>query len=329
MNIYDIAKKCGVSISTVSRVINNSGAVSEKTRKKVEEAINQEKFVPNSIARSLASNSSKTVGLMVPDVRNFFHAQAAYELTDLLNLEGYATILCNTTNSLEKKLTSLNLQEEKKVDAIITVGSAYGEYEFLKELKKVSKEIPVVQVNNYCEGLISIYCDEKDGMRQAIKNFKYKGYKKPMFISQPAKFETRAYESKKQGFIEALKEFYPNVDFMQKKVKDFTNDIDSIYKFIKENDIDAIQFENDNIAIKFLKFFVDNNIKIPEEIGLVGFDNIDATNYTYKRLSSIDHKLHDYAFVAVSSLMKILSGKNEYVGYENIIKPIFVEKETT
>lgn len=329
MNIYDIAKKCGVSISTVSRVMNNSGAVSEKTRKKVEKAIEEENFIPNGIARSLASNTSKTVGLMVPDIRNFFHAQAAYELDDILNPQGYVTILCNTTNSLNKKLEILRLQEEKKVDAIITVGAAYGEKEFLDELKRISKDIPVVQLNNYCEGLISVYCDEKEGIRQSIKNFKLKGYNKPIFISETKSFKTRAYESKKLGFEQALKEFYPANDFIELNMEDFNNDIDSIYKKIKLWDIDSIQFENDNLAIKFLKYFLDRRIIIPDEIGFVGFDNIDHTNYTYKRISSIDHKIHEHAQVTADLLMKLFKNDETYVNYKNIIKPVFIDKETT
>lgn len=329
MNIYDIAKKCGVSISTVSRVMNNSGAVSEKTRKKVEAAIREEKFIPNNLARSLASNTSSLVGIMVPDVRNSFHAEAAYELGDLLSARGYATILSNTTDYLDKKLEMLRLQEEKRVDAIITVGAAYGEEEFLGELKRISEKIPVIQVNNSCPGLISVYCDEKNGMDQSMRNFKLKGYQRPMFISQPTMFETRAYESKKQGFITSLEEYYPRIDFMQEKVHNFDRDIDDIYKFIVENKVDAIQFENDTLAIKFLKYFIDKGIDVPEEIGLVGFDNNDVTNYTYKRISSIDHKIHDHAQVAVDLLMKVFSDDKDSIEFQNIIKPKFVPKETT
>lgn len=329
MNIYDIARKCGVSISTVSRVLNNSGAVSEKTRKKVEAAIREEKFVPNNVARTLASNTSSLVGLMVPDVRNSFHAQAAYELGDLLSSKGYATILSNTTDLLDKKLEMLKLQEEKMVDAIITVGSAYGEEEFLKELQRISMKIPVIQVNNYCTGLISVYCDEKDGISKSMRYFKEKSYQRPMFISQPTMFETRAYESKKQGFIDALETYYPKVDFMQEKVRYFDKDIEGIYKFILENKIDAIQFENDTLAVKFLKYFIDKGINVPEEIGLVGFDNNDMTNYTYKRISSIDHKIHDHAQAAVDLLMKVFNDEKDSIVYQNIIKPKFVPKETT
>lgn len=329
MNIYDIAKKCGVSISTVSRVMNNSGAVSEKTRKKVEQAIKEERFVPNSIARSLASNSSKSVGVMVPDVRNYFHAQAAFEIDELLNPLGYVTVLCNTTDSLDKKLDILKLQEEKKVDAIVTVGAAYGEKEFLDELKRISKSIPVVLLNNHCDGLISVYCDEKDGIRQSIKNFKLKGYQKPIFISQKTKFETRAYVSKKYGFIAALEEFYPKEDFIEFEIENFRQQISKINESIKDQNVDSIQFENDNLAIRFLKYCIDNGIKIPEGIAIVGFDNIDATNYTYKRISSIDHKIKEHANVAIESLMQLINNENKYVNYENIIKPEFIDKETT
>lgn len=329
MNIYDIAKKCGVSISTVSRVMNNSGAVSEKTRQKVERAIEEGNFIPNSVARSLASNSTRSVGLMVPDVRNYFHAQAVYEIDELLTPQGYTTILCNTGVELYKKLDILNLQKEKKVDALITVGAAYGEEEFLSELKKLAKEIPVVQINNFCPGLISVYCDEKEGIRQAVESFKAKGYKKPIFISQKAEFHTRAYESKKEGFIEALERYYPGNEFVEVSLEDSFNEVSKTEKFILDNDFDAIQFENDNLAIKFLKAFLDDGIQIPQKVALVGFDNIDATNYTYKKISSIDHKIHEHALVAVNDLLKIIKDRDAYINYDNVIMPEFVEKETS
>lgn len=329
MNIYQIAEKCGVSISTVSRVINNSGAVSKKTREKVEKAIEEENFVPSSIARSLASNESKSVGLMVPDIRNFFHTQVAYEIDDSLNSLGYTTILCNTGYSLQKKIEILKLQEEKRVDALITVGSAYGDDEFENELIKISKKIPVVQINNYCKDLICVYCDEKSGIRQALEKFKYRGCQKPIFISENIKYETRAYRSKKHGFNEALKDFYPSLNPIEFKIKNFSKEVEEIYEFIIKEGVDAIQFENDNLAIKFFGYLTNKGIRIPNDLALVGFDNIDATNYTYKKISSIDHKIKEHVNVAIAMLMKSISDKKSDINFRNIIKSEFVEKETT
>lgn len=328
LNIYDIAKKAGVSIATVSRVLNNNPGVSDNTSKKVKKVMEELNYIPNGVARSLATNRTNTIGIMVPDIRNNFHFQAAYELEQLLYNNNYSSMLCNTTEKTEQKINYLNLLIEKKVDAIITVGASYGESELIKHFKQVNKQTPIVLLNNYDEELISVYCDELTGIKEALKHLSSKHYKNPIFVSDDREFRTRAFYKKEEGFKQGLKEYFPNNEFIELSIEDSTDGCEKLIEFLKgHSEVDSIQFEKDSIAIKFLSVSTEHGIKIPEEIGIVGFDNIDLTNYTAKKISSVDHRIKEHAEVSVDTLLKKLNG--EAFEMNHMITPIFVSKETT
>ncbi len=324
INIYDIAKKANVSISTVSRVMNNTGSVSEKTRKKVESVIESLDYSPNNIARSLASKKSALIGLMVPDIRNYFHVQAAYDIDKILKEYGYTSLLSNTTKELDEKIRLLKVQKQQQVEGIITIGSDYGDLEFLEVAYELNKTLPIVQLNNFAKGLVSVYCDEKDGMEQAISYLKAKGYIAPAFISITKKMTNRAYNEKRKGYQAAIKKHFPKHKFIEINIED--NSLDYLLSLIKEEKIDSLQCENDSIAIKVYKYLSVNDVKIPEDVAIIGFDNESATNYTQKKISSIDHRIHDHAKVAVEAIIKLID--KEPVQQDNLIKPKLVVKET-
>ncbi|KWZ94166.1 MAG: LacI family DNA-binding transcriptional regulator [Anaerococcus sp.] len=330
MNIYDVAKFADVSVATVSRVINGTDRVSDKTRKKVEDAIEKLNFIPNDVARALASSKTNYIGIMVGNIRNYFDNQSAYALERNLKARGIVSILCNTSDNENEKLDYLKVLREKKVDAIITVGSTYGEKDFLDELEDISREIPIVMLNVIGEkkhrNMIYVCCDEVDAIDQSLSFFKKKGYKKPIFISKGHKNQTRAYKAKKTGFIESLKKNYPKNDFIEFVVKDFNEDVDQIVSLIKKEKIDCIQFELDSLAVKFYKYFLKNGIRVPEDIGICGFDNDDITNYTYKPISSIDQNIEKQAKIAIENLFRLEKGeKFEQI---NLIKAKFVQKQS-
>lgn len=331
MNIYDVAKKAGVSVATVSRVINHTAEVSDNTREKVLDVIKEFDYIPNGIARSLATNKTESVGIMVSNVRNYFDHQLAYELENNLNSHGLISILCNTTVETAKQLEYLHLLREKKVDAIITVGSMYGEEEFLKEAIKISNQVPFIMINvmlkKEYEGIITVASDEKNGMMKAVSNFKKTGYKNPIYIYPIDSMNTRAAKAKRNGFAMALKKSYPENKLIEFKSSDVDEEIIELIKLLRDKKVDAIQFENDNLAIRYFKHFVNLGIEIPDEIAIVGYDNIDSSNYTQKTISSIDQRLALQASIAVDSLTNLMEEKP--TKHSNIIDPVFLSKETT
>lgn len=332
MNIYDIAKKAGVSTATVSRVINKTGNVSESTRLKVEKVIRDSNYIPNDIARSLASNSTKSIAIMVPDIRQFFESHAAYSIEKGLADYGYASILCDTSDKIENKKNYLYLLKQKKVEAIVGVGSTYGEGAFIGDLVRVSEEIPVILLNVSLEkaykNLVTICSDEMDGMDQGLSFFKQKGYKNPIFISSSSGLNTSSYINKKAGFIESLGKFFPGKDFIEIKLQTDYGDVEKVTEFLKKNpEIDSLQCETDRLALVVFKELTTHKFRIPEDLAMIGYDNIELTNLTEKRITSIDQKIDELADLAVKTTLGLLRG--EKVESRVTMKPVLIPKETT
>lgn len=330
MNIYDVADYANVSVATVSRVINKTGKVSEKTREKVEKAIKDLNYIPNDVARALASSKTNNIGIMVGNIRNYFDNQSAYEIGRNLKKHEIVSILCNTSDYDDEKLEYLMALREKKVDGIITVGSTYAERDFLYKLADLSKDIPIVMINvkSDIEGdnLSYVCCDEVDAMEKSLSYFKKKGYKKPLLISRDQGFLTRSYITKEAGFIKGLKTNFPENDFLEILVKDIDKEIDDIISYIIREKVDSIQFEVDLLAVKFYKKLHDMGIRIPEDIGICGFDNEIVTEYTYKKISSIDQRIDKLAKIAVDNLIDMR--RNKKVKKITMVKPKLVQKET-
>ncbi len=331
MNIYDIAKKANVSIATVSRVLNNPNAVKEETRIKVQEIINKFDYRPSDIARGLATNKTNTVGIMVPDIRNPFHAYSAYFVEQKLLTCGFNSILCNTSEEPSSKLKYFELLNQKGVDGIILLGASFGDKEMEVVFEELNKKISIVIINNLIgNNSTFVICDEKKGIDKSIRHIKNKGYKYPIYVQDKQKYITRASISKKEGFIESIKTYYPEQDlnnsflFLREEMKEY----EKIVKYLEVNkEVDCIQFEKDTSAIKFLKVAQKYNLDIPGKLAVIGFDNIDMTNYTYKALSTIDHKIEDHCELAIKLLIRKMNG--EKVSNENYIIPEFIEKETS
>lgn len=332
MDIYDIAELSGYSTATVSRVINKSPNVSDKARKIIEEIIKESGYKPNRIARSLATNSTEMIGIMVPDIRSFFASQSAFELERRLDELGYTTLLCVTTDSYEKKMSYLDVLVESKVDAIICVGSTYEEKRFYEKLKNMSVIIPMALLNvkttDENEKIVNVYIDEIEAMDQAVKLLKDNLYKKPLYVSYDTGFMSRSYIAKKSGFVEALYKYYDDADFVEFKVKDPEKDLPRLIEFLKENkEFDSLQFELDRLAVIAYKLMANAGMKIPEDYGIIGFDNIQATEFTNQAITSIDQRISDQVEIAIDNLLKILN--NEKAETNITLDAKIIEKETS
>lgn len=331
MDIYDIAKASGYSTATVSRVINKQNNVSKKAKEKIEKVIKENGYTPNRIARSLAKKSSDLIGIMVPDIRRYFESQSAYELERRLEPSGFSTLLCVTTNDLAKKKSYLDLLLENQVGAIIGVGSTYEQEEFYSTLVELSKDIPMAMLNvsstMNSDRIVNVYIDEIDAMDQAVNLFKEKGYKKPLYVSLDKGFVTRSYVAKKAGFIEGLYRYYEKPNFVEYKLTSHeVSEFNGLIDFISKNNFDCIQFELDSLAVIFYKLYVNSGHKVPEELGLIGFDNTDATNFTNQTITSIDQRIDKQVDLAVRNLFKIMKG--EEASNNIMVKAKLVEKET-
>ena len=150
----------------------------------------------------------------------------------------------------------------------------------------------------------------------------------PLYVSRDTSYRSRSYIAKKSGFVEALYKYYDDADFVEFKVKNPELDLPRLMDFLKENpEFDSIQFELDRLAVSAYKLMANEGIKIPEDIGIIGFDNIEATEYTNQAITSIDQRISDQVEIAVDNLLKIL---NQEEAETNIsLEAKLIEKETT
>ena len=166
----DIADLAGVSIATVSRVLNEPEKVRTETRLKVEKVMEQNNFVANAVARGLVLNSMQTIGVLTVDIRDDYFAEVIYTLERQFTDLGYNVLLSNTGGQLGEKKRYLRIMQEKQVDALILVGSVFKEATGNQHILETSKAVPVVLINSYLEGenIYSVLCDDAYGVREAV-----------------------------------------------------------------------------------------------------------------------------------------------------------------
>ena len=218
MTIYDISEKAGVSIATVSRVLNGSNNVSEKTKKKVLDVINQYEYTPNAFARGLGLNTMKTIGIMCADSSDPYLAKAIYYIEQKLRANGYDSILCCTGYDLDTKASSMNLLITKKVDGIILVGSnfIYEKEDDNKYILGAAGQVPVMLLNAAMDApnVYSIVSDDFTSMYDATMEMIRSGVEDILYF-----YNSTSYSGKKKlaGYRAAMEEkgLLTNGSFLQ------------------------------------------------------------------------------------------------------------------
>ena len=184
MNIYDIAQQAGVSIATVSRVLNGSDKVRESTRSAVEEVLKENQYTPSVFARGMVSGTMRTVGVLTIDVRDLYFGTVTYAIEQAFFEAGYNTVLCNTGGLPDQQLHYLALLAARQADGIILVGSAFDDETLEAAILETSAKIPVVMLNRSLEGpnIWSVICDEEEGVAQCVDHLCDNGHRRIVYI---------------------------------------------------------------------------------------------------------------------------------------------------
>lgn len=331
MNIYDVSKKAGVSIATVSRVLNGNPNVSEQTKKKVLMVMEELGYTPNVFARGLGLNTMKTIGIMCTDSSDIYLANAVYFTERELRLHGYDSILCCTGYNLENKKKSLHLLLSKRVDAIIMVGSKFLEPKAKDNsyIISASKQVPVMLVNGYleAENIFCTVCDDFHAIYD-ITDLLLKHEKKHLLYL----YTSNSYSGtcKREGFLAALNKYNISVDEVSMQIckKDIYEAKAIINALYHDNIlIDAIITSDDALAIGALKFALENNISVPKELNIIGYNNSILATCSEPELTSIDTKVEALCVNTVNTLMHIFDGSN--VPSKTTISADIVYRKTT
>ena len=310
MNIRDIAKKTGVSSTTVSRVLNRSGYVKEDTRKKILETIDETGYVPNAIARSLSVRGTSSIAIIVPDIANEFFSSLISGIGALAETESYNMVLYDTNESGEKEHNALaGVESQYMAGVIITpVSEQDGDTSrMLMELR--AKNIPVVLADRDIFGaeLDGVYTDNIKGSYEGVEALIREGHRRIAVIagpstSLPGRDRLTGYKQALRSYGISLREEYIVFgDFRIDRAYERTGELLSL----KEPPT-AIFTSNNKTTLGALKYFTEHRIKIGRDISIVGFDQIEALKLIEYPLSTIERDAQLQGREAMRLLLKKL-----------------------
>lgn len=314
MNIYDVSEKAGVSIATVSRVLNGSDKVSEKTKRKVLEVMEEGNYTPNVFARGLGLNSMRTIGIMCPDASDTFLANGVYYAEQTLREYGYDTILNCSGYKLEQKKKSLQLLQSKRVDAVIMIGSTYveKEEEDRQYILDVAKEIPIAIVNGYMEGenVYCAFCHDFLATFQVTSALLDKGRRRILYLYRSGTSYSGI--KKRDGYKTAFLSREMSID--ERYMVQVENNIEKIKEVLYDLEGQGLSFDgiltsDDVLAIAGLKYAKEKGLRVPEDIDIIGYNNSIISVCSDPELTSIDSKVKTTTISAVRTLIDALEGR--------------------
>lgn len=328
MNIYDIAEKAGVSIATVSRVLNGSPNVSAKTKDKVLRVIDEADYTPNVFARGLGLNTMKMIGVLCTDVSDIYYAKAVSIVENALRLRGYDSLLCSTGSELDNKKKYMELLLNKRVDALILIGSIFKEESDNSHIEKIASQIPTVMINGLIDvpHAYSVTCDEYTAMYDNVVSLYKKGCHNILYL-----YDVESYSGlqKLTGYKGALKDCgWPIDPHLIVKVNKDVNEVDRVVTELLEKDISfsAVIASEDQLAIGAMHAIQRKGYHIPEDIPVIGFNNSLLCECCMPKLSSVDNMVETLCTTAINVLTDVFDGKT--VTNKMMLSAKLVERET-
>lgn len=314
MNIYDIAELAGVSIATVSRVLNDSPNVAEKTKQRVRGIMAEQKYVPSGFSRGLEQNARKTIGLVCPDASDDYMAKAVDYLERSLRDYGYGCILCCSGYVYEDCQIAVNSLLQRRVDALVLIGSVYAADDpddpRVGYIREAAAQAPVFMLNGYVRGenIYCATCDDCDASRAAVSEMIASGRRKIMFLSDT---DTVSTNLKRKGCKDALAaaglELAADVSVGQANRIDQTRDY---LLRLSKLDVDGIFASNDALAVGALKYAKSRGLSVPEELCVVGYNNSEIAVCCDPELSSVDGRESRLCQVVIDSMKLRFSGRS-------------------
>lgn len=323
-SIKDVAREAGVSIATVSRVLNDIDVVNEETKKKVLAAIDKLGYRPNIVARSLKTQKTSTIGIIIPDISSQFYPEIVRGAEDVANIYNYNIMLCNTDLDIEKETEYLKVLREKMVDGILYMSNSL-EGDTINLINQLKIPTVLVETTDENKSFPSVTIDNEKAAYDATKYLLNKGNKAIAYVG-PTEAMANANSLRYKGYRKAIYEsdhFGVNdlVCPCGMKAKDGYKVIDKIEDLDK---IDAILCASDEIAMGVINGLRDKNIRVPEDVDVVGFDNIYAASLFYPKLTTVSQPMYDMGSVGMRMLIKIINKEeiecNHYVLEYNLVE---------
>ncbi len=304
VTLKDVAKRAGVSAATASRVVGNYGYVSEETRQRVLAAVQELNYRPNVVARSMVTKSTRTIGMVVTDITNPFFAQLARGVEKVSWEHGYTLILANTDEDIHHEQAIVQVLQDKQVDGLVVVPASSTESSHL--LAVVDQNIPLVLADRLVNGcsVDVVMVNNEEGAYEAVCHLASLGHKRIGMILDNLDISTN--QERLEGYRKAIRDSGLEVDDHLVRSCQFTHQ--SAYAIASElvrqnNPPDALFTANNFMTIGAIHAIQEAGLRIPEDIALVGFDDLDWNSLYPPQLTVVAQPVREMGRIAAQRLL--------------------------
>jgi len=330
LSIKDIAIKAGVSITTVSFIINGKAkdkSISEAVIKKVEKIIKESGYKPNQIARSLRTGHSNIIGLIIEDISNSFFSRIARLIEDKAYKKGYKIIYSSTENSVDKAKELINMFKSRKVDGYI-ISPIKGIEEDIQVLLTDNK--PVILFDRNLSDIDTNYVgsDHFKASYQSIESFIKKGKKNIALVTTDIDVEqiVERFDGYKQALIDNNIPYHDDLVVKIHFNQDENETIEQMKSLFLSKEIDAVLFATNYLAISGLKALKQINKKIGEEFAVIAYDDHEVFELHTPSISAVQQPLEEIAETVIQLILSQLSSKNKLENQQVIISSKLIER---
>lgn len=319
--LKDVAKEAGLAVGTVSRILNNRGYISDEARKKVYDAMERLNYKPNEIARSLYRKRSNILGVIVPMVSHPFFSELVNHIEYFAYKADYKVLICNSYSDSQKEKDYIELIHKNQVDGFIITTYTQDAPEY------INSNLPIVILDRSINGLPYITSDHYSGGKTATNFLIEKGCKYIAHVGGQLEIDITA-NSRSKAFLDIVSEKNINYIFDQTKLETFEKYKEFAFKFFnKHPDVDGIFAGSDIIATSLIHVANLLGKKIPDELKIIGYDDIDLALMNIPSLTTIKQDIEKIAEMAVKILLDKI--ENKKVPIKNVLPVKLVERETT
>lgn len=309
-SIKDVAREADVSIATVSRVLNDIDVVNEETKKKVLDAIKKLGYRPNIVARSLKTQRTSTIGILIPDISSQFYPEIVRGAEDVANIYNYNVMLCNSDFDLDKEKEYLRVLKEKMVDGILYMSLSL-EDNILDLINELNIKTVLVETNDKNGNLPSVTIDNVKATYETTKYLLDKDIREIAFIGVSGD-DNNAWQKRFTGYKKALEEKGIEVNsdltyFKNLKVKTGYEGVEAILD--RGRQPQGIVCASDEIAMGAINALRDRGLNVPNDVSVVGFNDIDLAEAFYPKLTTVSQPMYDMGSIAMRMLIKLINKK--------------------
>lgn len=320
VTIKEVAKRAGVSVATVSRTINNSGYVGEKTRKKVEQAISELGYYPNEVARSLYQKKSKIIGLLLPDIANPYFPLLTKGVEDSAQMNGYMVLLGNVEDDQDKEDNYIQFLTQHNVSGILSSLDGLRNEKVPKSVPYIlldradEQEEYTIATNDLLGGQLSAQAVIKGKPKNTIVMIGPEHLPGPKRRLEGIK---KIFEQEKRAY-----EVFETHTFQVEEAEAIATQL-----FERYESFDSVIAQNDVFALAIMKEALKRGIRIPEDLQIIGYDNIPYSKFMYPGLSTIEQPAYHIGYQGAQMLFDLIEGK-EIKEKKIELDPYFINRES-